>query len=126
MSAHNMNMRDASGHPHENQGLWRQQVQLSRGYWRREEAAGAIRSAGWWESVTITWSPASAPGRRPAMLQRALAAAADVITPLLADVAAASTRRMLGRRHRMRPVAFSLRRQLAPGTRELPRSERTP
>ena len=25
-------------------GLWRQQVQLSWGHWRREEAAGAIRS----------------------------------------------------------------------------------
>jgi hypothetical protein len=115
-------MRDASGHPHENQGHWRQQVRLSRGHWRREEAVGAIRSAGWWESVTVTWLPAPASGRRPAVLQRALAAAADVIAPLLADVAVASTRRMLDRRHRARPVAFSLRRQLASGTRELPRS----
>jgi len=90
-----MDMRDASGHPHENQALWRQQMQLSRGHWRREEAAGAIRSAGRWESVTITWSPEPAPGRRPAVLQRALAAATDVIAPLLADVAVASTRRML-------------------------------
>jgi len=121
-----MDMRDASCHPHENRALWRQQVQLSRGHWRREEAAGAIRSAGRWESVTITWSPTPAPERRPAALQRALAAAADVIAPLLADVAVASTRRMLDRRHRTRPVAFSLRRQLASGTRELPRSERTP
>ena len=31
--AHNMDMRDASGHPHENQAPWRQQVQLSRGHW---------------------------------------------------------------------------------------------
>ena len=118
-------IRDASAHTHENQGLWRRQVQLSGGHWRREEAAGAIRSAGWWESVTITWSPTPAPGRRPAVLQRALAAAAGVIAPLLADVAVASTRRMLDRRYRTRPVAFSPRRQLAPGTRELPRSERT-
>ena len=120
-----MDMRDASGHPRETQRLWRQQVQLSRGHWRREEAAGAIRSVGWWESVTITWSPAPTPGRQPAVLQRAMAAAADVIAPLLADVAVASARRLLDRRYHMRPVAFFLRRQLAPGTRELPRSERT-
>ena len=31
-------------------------VQFARGQWWREEDAGAIRSAGWWESVTITWS----------------------------------------------------------------------
>jgi hypothetical protein len=116
-----MDMRDVSGRPHENPGLWRQQVQLSRGHWRSEEAAGAIRSAGWWESVTITWSPTPAPGRRPAVLQHALAAA-DVIAPLLADVAVAGTRRMLDRRHRTRPVAFSLRRQLASGNKELRRS----
>jgi hypothetical protein len=119
--AHAMDMRDASGHPHENHGLWRRQVQLSRGHWRREEASGAIRSAGWWESVTITWSPAPAPWRRPAVLQRALTAAADVVAPLLADVAVATTRRMLHRRS-TRPVAFSRRRQLAPGSREPPRS----
>ncbi len=56
-------MQDASGHPlpRDNQGLWPQQVQLSRGHWRREGAAGAISSAGWRESVTVTWSPALAP-----------------------------------------------------------------
>jgi hypothetical protein len=105
-------MRDASGYPHENQGPWRPHVQLSRGHWRREEAAGAVRSAGWWESVTITWSPAPAPERRPAVRQRALAATADVIAPLLADVAVASTRRLLHRRHRTRQVASAIRRQL--------------
>src|SRR5208282_774199 len=25
----------------------------------------AIRSAGWWEAVSVTWSPAATPGRRP-------------------------------------------------------------
>ena len=124
--AHNVGMRDASGRSasHESQGLWRQQVQLSRGHWRREDAAGAFRSAGWWESVTITWAPAPAPRRRPALLQRALAATADVIAPVLADAAVASTRRLLERRHRVYPVASSVRRQLASAARELPRSER--
>jgi hypothetical protein len=127
--AHNVGMRDASGHslPRDNQGLWQREVQLSRGHWRREDAAGAIRSAGWWESVTVTWSPAPAPGRRPAVLQRALATAADMIAPVLADVAVASTRRLLDRRrHRVLPVASSLRRQLVSAARELPRSDRTP
>jgi len=118
--AHNGHMRDASGYslPRDNQGLWQHQVQVSRGHWRREDSAGAIRSAGWWESVTVTWSPTPAPDRRPAVLQRALAAAADLIAPVLADIAVTSTRRLLQRRHRVLPVA-SLRRQL-------PRSDRTP
>ena len=47
------------------QGLWQHQVQLARGHWRHEDAAGAIRSAGWRESVTVIWSPALAPDRRP-------------------------------------------------------------
>lgn len=85
-----------------------------------------IRSAGWWESVTVTWSPVPAPGRRPALLQRALAAAADLMAPVLADVAVASTRRLLERRHRVDLVAASARRQLASAARELPRSGRTP
>ena len=120
-------MRDASAHslPHDNQGLWRQQVQLSRGHWRREDAAGAIRTAGWWESVTVTWSPAPAPDRRPAVLQRALGAAAGMIAPVLADVAVASVSRVLERRYRRLPLVSSRRRQLVPAARELPRSDRT-
>jgi hypothetical protein len=106
----------------EGQGPWRQQVRLSHGHWRREDAAG-IRSAGWWESVTVTWSPASAPGRRPARLERALAAAADMIAPVLADVAVAGTRHLLERRLRRYPVASSARRQLSSAARELPRSD---
>jgi hypothetical protein len=125
--AHNVDMRDTSGHflAGHNQDLW-QQVQLSRGHWRREDAAGAIRSAGWWESVIVTWSPAPAPDRRPAVLQRALAAVADMIAPVLADVAAASTKRLLQRRHHRHLVASLLRRQLVSAGRELPRSGRTP
>jgi hypothetical protein len=126
--AHNVDMRGASDHDRsqQGQGLWQQQVQLSRGHWRREQAGGSIRSAGFWESVTVTWSPAPAAERRPAVLQRALAAAADMIAPVLADVAAASARRLLDRRHRTHPVTSSLRRQLASVVRELPRSDQTP
>jgi hypothetical protein len=116
----------AAGHslPGDNQGLWQRQVQLSRGHWRREDAAGAIGSAGWRESVTVTWWLAPAPDRRPAVPQRALAAAADMIAPVLAD--ATVTRRLLQRRYQGRLVASLLRRQLASAARELPRSGRTP
>jgi hypothetical protein len=121
-------MHDASGHPlpSDYRGLWPQQVQLSRGHWRREDAAGAITSAGWWESVTMTWSPAPAPGRRPAVLPRVVSAAADMIAPVLAEIAVTSTRRLLQRRDRRRLVASLLRRQPAPAARALPRSGRTP
>ena len=98
--AHNVPMRDASGHslPRDYQGPWPRQVHLSRGHWRHEDAEGAIRGAGWWESVTVTWSPAPAPGRRPAVLPQVLAAVADMIAPVLADVAVTGTRRLLQRR----------------------------
>jgi hypothetical protein len=121
-------MHDASGHPlsSDNQGLWPQQVQLSRGHWRREDAAGAISSAGWWESVTMTWSPAPAPDRRPAILPRVLAVAADTIAPVLAEIAVISTRRLLQRRDHRRLVASLLPRQPVPAVRELPRSGQTP
>jgi hypothetical protein len=120
-------MQDPSGQslPRDNQGLW-QQVQLSRGHWRREDAAGAIRSAGWWESVTVTWSPAPAPDRRPAVLPRALAAATDMIAPVLADIAITSIRRLIRRGHRELPVGSVRRRQLVAAPRELPRPDRTP
>jgi len=123
--AHNGPMRDASSHSpsSDNQGLW-QQVQLSRGHWQREDAAGGTRSAGWWESVTVTWSPAPAPDRRPAVLPRALTAAADMIAPVLADVAIASIRRLVQREHCRLPVV--LRRQLVPAPRELARPDRAP
>lgn len=112
--------------PGDNRGLWQQQVRLARGHWRREDAAGAIRTAGWQESVTVTWSPAPVPDRRPAMLQRTLAAAADMIAPVLADVGVTSARRVLQRRHRRLAVAYLLRRRLVSAARELPRSGRTP
>jgi hypothetical protein len=102
-------MQDASGRSllRDSHGRCQLQVQLSRGHWQRQDAAGAIRSAGWWESLTVTWSPAPAPDRRPAVLQRALEAAADMIAPVLADVAVTSARRLLQRRnHRLLAASF--------------------
>ena len=124
---HNAYMHDASGGslPHDSQRLW-QQVQLSRGHWRHQDASGAIRSAGWWESVTVTWSPAPAPDRRPDVLPRALAAATDMIAPVLADVAITSIRRLIQRGHRGLPVVSVLRRRLVSAPRELPRPNRIP
>ena len=124
---HNAYMHDASGGslPHDSQRLW-QQVQLSRGHWRRQDAAGAVRGAGWWESVTVTWSPAPAPARRPAMLQRTLEAAAGMIAPVLADVAVTSAKRLLQRRNHRLLVASLLRRRSAPAARQLPRPDQTP
>jgi hypothetical protein len=127
--AHNVPMQETSGHPlpRDYQGLWLQQVQLSRAHWcSREDAAGAISSAGWWESVTVTWSPAPAPDRRPAIVPRALAAVAGMMAPVLAEVAIASTRRLLQRRDHRRLVGSLLRRQPVSADRALPRSGRIP
>jgi hypothetical protein len=126
--AHNMSMHDASGRSplRDNQAHWQQQVQLSRGHWRRADAAGAIRSAGWWESVTVTWPPAPALTRRPAMLQRTLEAAAGMIAPVFADVAVTSARRLLQHRNHRLLVASLLRPQPAPAARQLPRPDQTP
>jgi hypothetical protein len=96
-------------------------VQLSRGHWRREEADGAIRSAGWWEAVTVTWSPAAAPGHRPRLWHRALAAAVDTIAPSVAELVAASARHLLERQRGTRVVVHSSRRQLPTTARALPR-----
>jgi hypothetical protein len=121
-------MHDDSGHPlpGDYRGLWPPRVLLSRGHWRREDAAGVITSAGWWESVTMTWPPAPAPDRRPAVLPRVMSAAADIIAPVLAEIAVISTRRLLQRRDHRRLVASLLPRQPVPAGRELRRSDRTP
>jgi hypothetical protein len=60
------------------------------------------------------------------MLQRMLEAAADMIVPVLADVAVTSARRLLRRRNHRLLIASLLRRQLVSPARELPRSDRTP
>ncbi len=96
-------------------------MQLSRGHWRREEADGANRSAGWWEAVTVTWSPAATPGHRPPLWHRALAAAVDTIAPSVAELVAASARHLLERRRGTRVVVHSSRRQLTGAARALPR-----
>jgi hypothetical protein len=95
-------------------------VQLSRGHWRRDKADGAIRSAGWWEAVTVTWSPAT-PGHRPRLWHRALAAAVDTIAPSVAELLAASARHLLERQRGTRVVVHSSRRQLPGAARALPR-----
>jgi hypothetical protein len=117
-------MRGSSGHRrvHGSQRLWlKQQVQLSRGHWRRDEADGAIRSAGWWEAVTVTWSPAATPGHHPRLWHRALAAAVDTIAPSVAELVAASARHLLERQRGTRLVVHSSRRQLPGAARALPR-----
>jgi hypothetical protein len=117
-------MRGSSGHRrvHSSQRLWlKQQVQLSRGHWRHDEADGAIRSAGWWEAVTVTWSPAATPGHRPRLWHRALAAAVDTIAPSVAELVAASARHLLERQRGTRLVVDSSRRQLPGAARALPR-----
>src|SRR5215471_14341381 len=102
--------------------LWlEQRVQLSRGHWRREEADGAIRSAGWWEAVTVTWSPAATPGHRPHLWHRALAAAVDTIAPSVAELVAAGARHLLERQLGTRVVVHSSWRQLAGTAGALPR-----
>lgn len=106
-------------------GRWREQrVQLARGQWRQEDRAGAVRSSGWWESVTVTWSPAAAPERRSALWPRALTAAFDAVAPSIAELAAASARGWLERQHRRRAGLPSPRRPLPAIHRALPRSGR--
>jgi hypothetical protein len=102
-----------------------ERVNLSRGHWRSEDRDGAVRSAGWWESVTITWSPPPAPERHSAVLHRALAAAVDLIAPALADLVAEATRHALEQRYRGRRISSSPRRLLPPAARALPRPDRT-
>ncbi len=122
-------MRGSSGRRRvtASQRLWlEQRVQLSRGHWRRDEADGAIRSAEWWEAVTVTWSPAATPGHRPPLWHRALAAAVDTIVPSVAELVAASARHLLERQRGPRVVVHSSRRQLPTAARALPRSGQLP
>jgi hypothetical protein len=99
---HNVVMRGAKDQPRTrgSHRLWLEQhVQLSRGHWRREEGAGAIRSAGWRESVTVTWLSTTTPERRHRCCT-ALATTFDTIAPSIAELTAATARRSPGRQHR--------------------------
>jgi hypothetical protein len=118
-------MRGAREHLRQQPSLERR-VQFARGHWQRIEGAGAI-SAGWWESVTVTWSPAATPERRPALLRQAAAAAADALVPAIIEAAAFGARRLLERRADTRPAlpASRPRRVLSAVARELPRPDRT-
>ena len=103
------------------QRLWlEQRVRLSRGQWRRDEAEGAIRSAGWWEAVTVTWSSTAAPGQRSRLWHRALAAAVDTIAPSVAELVAVSARHLLDRQRGTRVAVHSSRRQQPRASRALP------
>ena len=121
---HNVVMRDAHGHGRagQSQRLWlARQVQLSRGRWTRDEQAGAIRSAGWRESVTVTWSPAAPPQHPPRSCAARWRPHSTRPAPLIAEVLAASTRRLLEHQPRGRmETAASRRRQLPTAARALP------
>jgi hypothetical protein len=123
---HNVVMRGTSHHPrvHGSRPLLEQRVQFARGHWQREEQAGAVRSAGWWEAVTVTWSPAAAPGRRPGLWHRALATAVDTATPVVAEFVVTSARRLLERQRGTRMALPSSRRQLPMAARALPGPDR--
>jgi hypothetical protein len=109
------------------QGHWLERVQVARGHWRRDEQGGAIRSAGWWESVTVTWSPVATAPRRSSLVHRALATALETIGPPAAELAAATAWRLLDRKHGTPAVARSPRRRQLPGAaRALPRPGRAP
>jgi len=122
-------MRGGRGSPRVpgNQRPWpQQQVQFSRGQWRRDEADGAIRSAGWWEAVTVTWSSAPASGHRPRLWHRALVAAVDTIAPSVAELVVASARHLLDRQRGTRAVVPSARRELPGAARALPAPGKLP
>jgi hypothetical protein len=94
-------------------------VQFARGHWQHEEQAGAVRSAGWWEAVTVTWSPAAAPGRRAPLWRRALATAVDTVTPVVAELVVTRARHLLERQLGTRLALPSSRRQLPATVRAL-------
>ena len=108
--------------------MWADSPRRARGTsilpWCQGERAHRARKAlAAWDggvSVTVTWSPAPATERLPAVLQRALAATGHTIASFPAGIAVATIRCLLDRRQRAHPVASSLRRQLASVTRELP------
>ena len=65
-------------------------------------------------------------GSPPCRAAAALAAATDMIVPVLADVAITSIRRLIQPGHRGLPVVSVLRRRLVSAPRELSRPNRIP
>jgi hypothetical protein len=74
----------------------------------------------------MTWSPAPAPARRPAVRQQTLEAAVGIIAPVLADAAVTTARHLLQRRNHRLLVASLLRQQPISAAPEHPRPDRTP
>lgn len=101
-------------------------MQLSRGQWRRDEADGAIRSAGWWEAVTVTWSPAAVTGHRSRLWHRTVAAVVDAIAPSVAELVAAGAWQLLDRQRGTRVAGPLSRRQLPRAARALPARASSP
>jgi hypothetical protein len=101
-------------------------VQLSRGHWLREDRTGAVRTEGWWESATVTWTPAPGPERRVPLLRHAVATAFDAMAPSVVDLAATAAWRWLERRPGTRPALAPAHRALRAAPRELPRSRQSP
>lgn len=109
------------------QGRWLEHVQVARGHWRRDEQAGAIRSAGWWESVTVTWTSAATPPGRSPWPRRALATALETLGPPAAELMAATAWRLLDCTHGTRAAVLSPRRRQLPGAiGALPRPDHAP
>jgi hypothetical protein len=96
-----------------------QRVQLSGGRWMSDDRAGGVRTSGWWESATLTWSYGQASERSPAARRRALAVALERLGPPLAELLAAGARRLLERQPRVRAAVVSLRRELPSAVRQL-------
>jgi hypothetical protein len=116
-------MRDAK----DSRGPWlERRVQLSRGHWQREDRDGSVRSAGWWESATVTWTPVPGPERRVPLLHRAVASAFDAMAPAVAELAASAAWRLLERRPVARRALPPARRALRAVARELPGSRQSP
>ena len=101
-------------------------VELARGHWHREEAGGSVRTAGWWESVSVTWpAPAPAdPGRAHPLLRHAAVTAIDAMAPVLAGLAAAGAQRLITSRLRPAAVGGSRSAVRAAAARVLPAARR--
>jgi hypothetical protein len=100
-------------------------VELARGHWHREEAGGSVRTAGWWESVTVTWpAPAPDPARAHPLLRHAAVTAIDAMAPVLAGLAAAGAQRLITSRFRPAGIGGGASAVRAAAARALPAARR--